>query len=188
MHLSKQRPPTMQITNESNVSNFSIIPHIVLEWPGISLAAFKLYCYYVMICGNESGTCWTSIETSTGGCGMSKPTIIAARKLLENIGLIAVCKKGGSGGATIHVTLVNIWNENSVHIPHHKQPETVKNLYPHGKEPLLSPVKNLYTKKNPLRRTKNNTSGLRNPDSASEDFGLTKKKNNQDSTPKLDKF
>ena len=100
-----------KIIDESAHSNFLIVPNIIFGLK-LSNSALRLYLWFKGVAGDK-GVCWQSLDTISVGCWMSVPTIIKARKELEEIGLILVTKKIlASGAEQVHVSIENVWDAN----------------------------------------------------------------------------
>lgn len=94
---------------------FTIIPNIVDDL-NLSAAAFRLYVHLKRVAG-ESGKCWQSTTTLAEHCGLSRHTVIRAKKELEAANLIEIAaKKRPDGGMPYHeIKIVDIWRHNQEH-------------------------------------------------------------------------
>lgn len=94
---------------------FVVLPNIIDDLP-LSLAAFRLYVHIRRVAG-DNGVCWQSLTTLAQHCGLSRPTVVRAKKELERLGLVKIVpKKRERGGHDLHlITVVNIWEINHAH-------------------------------------------------------------------------
>jgi hypothetical protein len=96
---------------DSSKSFFFIIPNI-LDDMKLSVYAFRLYCHYKKVAG-EDGTCWQSVKTMSEKCQMAAGSITNARRELEEKGLIKVNEvHNPTGKAFLEVTIIDIWGIN----------------------------------------------------------------------------
>ena len=74
--------------------------------PRIGPHAWAVYCYLVRR-GDRADQCWPSLRTIAGDTGVSRPTVIASIRLLEEVGLLRVeARTDDSGDATTHLYTV----------------------------------------------------------------------------------
>ena len=149
---SRNQDGNYSIEDDCPISNFTMIPNIVIDSTELSNSARMLYLWYKKICGeNTAGRCWQSIKTICAGCSMSKPTVIKARDELISCCLIDMKRTVKDGNVQITIRVLNIWHANKTH--HDPESELygggVKILYT-GKKPLPLPVKNPPTNNNPV--------------------------------------
>ena len=114
----------------------------------LSPSAFKLYVYLKRVAG-ESGKCWKSTRRLASDCRMSKPTVIKAKRELEEKELVSVIERTHpNNGYSYHeIRIVDVWRKNlDIFVEMYGDP---------GKQTLPAPVKKLVPKNNPYKN--NNT-------------------------------
>lgn len=94
---------------------FTIIPNLVDDLR-LSAAAFRLYVHLKRVAG-ETGKCWQSTTTLAEHCGLSRHTVIRAKKELEAYALIEVtARKRPDGGMPYHeIKILDLWKYNAEH-------------------------------------------------------------------------
>lgn len=74
---------------------------------GLSVYEFRLLAHYVRV-----GVTWESTLTTAKKCGMSKPMVIKARRLLEQKGFIKIEEEIAQQGKVLIIHIVDLWPEN----------------------------------------------------------------------------
>lgn len=102
----------MQLIKDASRMRFVMVPNFIVEMPGMTNTAFRLYCWYKRVCG-DTGECYQSQEKICERLQMSKNTITTARDCLEQLGLIEVRKtRRKNGSVCIRITIIDVWDKN----------------------------------------------------------------------------
>lgn len=93
---------------------FAMIPYMAVEKMNLTKNEKILYLHLKVTCGEkEDGFCNKSVTTLADECGISRPSIIKAKRGLLEKGLITVeLTDVGRGYPGHKIRIVNIWAEN----------------------------------------------------------------------------
>lgn len=106
--------PANTQSEEKKRDNYTILPNMADD--DLNIYEFRLLGHYTRVCGQGGGRCWQGIKTIHEKTGMSLGMITKTRKSLEAKGYIVVSVPDGKSrnrGASICVTIVDKWEENS---------------------------------------------------------------------------
>ncbi len=118
---------------------------------------FRLYGHLKRVAG-DIGASWQSTRTLADACNMSVGSVVDAKHVLTDHGLIVVNLEGGPGGQHHNITIVDIWQQNYDHYrqmrslhERKRSPGERKSESVHSMNAMRSPGE---PKKISLRRTK----------------------------------
>jgi DNA-binding transcriptional MocR family regulator len=90
----------------------------------MGMKGITLYVALAQYADNKTGKCWPSLRTIQKETGMSRPTIIEAKKLLESLGILRTENRHRQ--STVYI----LGGKESTHFAK----EVVKNMHSGGKE------------------------------------------------------
>lgn len=158
----------MRVADKSR-TGFIMIPNVVVEWPGMTHTAFRLYVWYKRTAG-EGGTCWRSLSSAAEQCGMRRQSVVDSRELLIRMGLITVKReRAKNSNERVHVRIVDVWDQNVDYMSKKESPSSVvRSGYAGGYVPATRGVRSGYSSKNQgikntLSPNGDGTSGLLTP-------------------------
>lgn len=150
-----------RIVDQVTPRYFAMIPYMIDDM-GLSVFAVRLYLRILRRAGND-GYCWENTRNLAAGCNMSLGMVSAAKKELEQNGLITVSLKTKDHGEFPYheITINNIWKQNiekySTCSPHEQDPFTERDRTCSPGEPKENPLKDKAGETKKTRRARHTT-------------------------------
>jgi hypothetical protein len=89
------------------------IPNMVFDM-GLSVYALCLYAYIKRVAGDK-GECFQKVPLLAKACNMSVGSVTNAKRELLKAGLIEIAEVGRAGGTNHDITVVDIWDINTLY-------------------------------------------------------------------------
>lgn len=91
---------------------FTILPNLIVEDSRLTNADFRLYAYFVRVCGQNGGACFKAATTIAAVTGVSPRQQQESRRHLEELGYVSVNERPG---LPVEVRLADVWDDNAIH-------------------------------------------------------------------------